>query len=152
MKYFMSVVFCFLLLALSSCGDQGTGPYLKILGGGFEFNYRYSTMKYGFVVKQLRPLPAGSTLEASFDLPDSEKKFMQTLPAESGKMQYVFESEALHGVKKDVPYKVKLRLLEADTAKELEVVEHEFSSSEDQAALPTKAPVTGIGYQLAPEN
>ena len=152
MKHIMSVAFCFFALALSSCSDQSSEPYLKILGGGFEFNYRYATMKYGFVAKQLRPLPAGSILEASFDLPDSPNKFILTLPAESGKMQYVFESEALHGVKKDIPYKVRLRLLEASTAKELTLVEHEFRSTVDQDTLPTKAPVTGIGYQLAPEN
>ena len=47
---------------------------------------------------------------------------------------------------------MRLRLLEAGTAKELELVEHEFHSTVDQDTLPTKAQVTGIGYQLAPEN
>ena len=152
MRRFISVIFCFLALALTSCGDQSSGPYLKIIGGGFEFNYRYANTTYGFVARQLRPLPEGSTLEASFDLPDSPEKFVLTLPVQSGKMQYVFVSEPLHGVKKDIPYKVRLRLLEANTAKELELVEHEFHSSVDQDTLPTKAPVTGIGYQRVPEN
>ena len=43
-------------------------------------------------------------------------------------------------------------LLETNTGKELEVVEHEFHSSVDQDTLPMKAPVTGIGYQHVPEN
>ena len=152
MKHFISVILGFLALALIGCGDQSSGPYLKIIGGGFEYNYRYATTSYGFVAKHLRPLPAGGTLEASFDVPDSDKKYVLTLPVQNGKLQYVFETQSLHGVKKDVPYKVRLRLLEASTGKELELVEHEFHSTVDQDALPTKAPVVGIGYQLAPEN
>ena len=103
MKCILSVVFCFAALTLAGCGDQSSGPYLKIIGGGFEFNCRYSTMTYGFVAKQLRPLPAGSSLEASFDVPDSPKRFVRTLPAESGESQYVFQSEPLYGVKRIFP-------------------------------------------------
>ena len=114
-KHFLAAVFASLLL--SACDDQSDKPYVKIAGGGFMFNYRYSVLNYGFVVKPLRPLPEGSTLEASFDIPDSAQKFVLTLPVVAGKMQYGFETQALHGVKKDVPYKATLRLLEAGTGK-----------------------------------
>jgi hypothetical protein len=130
----------------SACDDQSNKPYMKIAGGGFMFNYRYSILNYGFVAKPLRPLPDGSTLEASFDIPDSTDKFVLTLPVVAGKMQYAFETEALHGVKKDVPYKAKLRLLEAGTGKELALLEREFRSDVEQSSLPIKAPVKGIGY------
>ena len=138
-------------LLVSACDDQSSKPYLKIAGGGFMFNYRYSVMNYGFVVKPLRPLPDGSILEASFDIPDSPKRFVLTLPAVAGKMQYAFETEALHDVKKDVPYKATLRLLEAGTGKELAVMEKDFRSDVEQSTLPTKAPVAGIGYFPAPQ-
>ena len=140
----------FLSLSISACDDQSGKPYLKIAGGGFMFNYRYSVMNYGFVAKPLRPLPVGSVLQASFDIPDSATKYVLTLPAVAGKMQYAFETEALIGVKKDVPYKATLRLLEAGTGKELALVEKDFRSDVDQNTLPTKAPVAGIGYFPAP--
>ena len=148
-KHFLAAVFASLLL--SACDDQSDKPYVKIAGGGFMFNYRYSVLNYGFVVKPLRPLPEGSTLEASFDIPDSAQKFVLTLPVVAGKMQYGFETQALHGVKKDVPYKATLRLLEAGTGKELAMMERDFRSDVEQSSLPTKAPVQGIGYFPAPQ-
>ena len=135
----------------TACDDQSSKPYLKIVGGGFMFNYRYSIMNYGFVVKPLRPLPEGSMLEASFDMPDKPEKFVLKLPVVAGKMQYAFETGALHGVKKDVPYKAKLRLLEAGTGKELALLERDFRSDVEQSSLPIKAPVEGIGYFPAPQ-
>jgi hypothetical protein len=141
---------CFGLL-VSACDDQSSKPYMKIAGGGFQFNYRYSVMSYGFVAKPLRPMPAGSTLEASFDVPGSPEKFVLTVPVVEGKMQYVFETEALHGVKKNVPYTARLRLLEAGTGKELALLEKDFRSSIEQSSLPSKAPVKGIGYFPAPQ-
>ena len=148
-RHFLAAVFASLLLF--ACDDQPDKPYVKIAGGGFMFNYRYSVLNYGFVVKPLRPLPEGSTLEASFDIPDSAQKFVLTLPVVAGKMQYGFETQALHGVKKDVPYKATLRLLEAGTGKELAMMERDFRSDVEQSSLPTKAPVQGIGYFPAPQ-
>ena len=74
-----------------------------------------------------------------------------TKPAKAGQLHYSFETEALRGVKKNTPYKVQLKLLEANTGKELALVEQVFKSDVDQATLPTKAPVVGPGYQANPE-
>lgn len=149
---FAYVICCCLGLVLSACKEEAPTPFLKIVGGSFIFNYRYSKMSYGFVVRQLKPLPEGSVLEASFDLPDTDRKFVVTKPVKAGQLQYSFETEALRGVQKNTPYKVQLKLLEADTGKELALVEQIFKSDVDQATLPTKAPVVGPGYQTNPEN
>lgn len=146
------VICCCLGLVLSACKEEAPTPFVKIVGGSFLFNYRYSKMSYGFVARQLKPLPEGSVLEASFDLPDTERKFVIIKPVKAGQLQYSFETEALRGVRKNTPYKVQLRLLEADTGKELALVEQVFKSDVDQATLPTKAPVVGPGYQANPEN
>jgi hypothetical protein len=151
MKKYYVVVLCLVGLIFSACEDQSGKPYLKIVGGGFVFNYRYAAYNYGFVAKPLRPLPAGSTLEASFEVPDSEERFVTTLPVQDGKMQYAFESEPLKGVQKDKPYMVKLRLIEKSSGKELALVEQAFKTTVDQSTLPTKAPVKGIGYFPAPQ-
>lgn len=151
MKKIPLVLLCLGGLLLAACDDQSGKPYLKIAGGGFIFNYRYSAMNYGFVAKPLRPLPAGAMLEASFEVPGSDQRYVTTLPVREGKMQYVFETQPLHDVRKDTPYKARLRLLEAGTGKELASLEQEFRSSADQSTLPTKAPVKGIGYFPAPQ-
>jgi hypothetical protein len=148
---FIFAICCCLGLLLSACKEEAPTPFLKIVGGSFMFNYRYSKMSYGFVARQLKPLPEGSVLEASFDLPDTDRKFVVTKPAKAGQLQYSFETEALRGVKKNTPYKVQLKLLEGNTGKELSVVERVFKSDVDQATLPTKAPVVGPGYQTNPE-
>ena len=148
---FAFFIACCLGLALSACDDQSSTPFLKIVGGGFMFNYRYSKASYGFVARQLKPLPEGSTLEASFDLPDSGQKFVLTQPAKAGRLQYSFETEALHGIKKNTPYKVRLKLLEANTGKELALVEQVFKSDIDQDGLPTEPAVVGIGYTPNPD-
>lgn len=146
------IICCCLGLVLSACKEEAPTPFLKIVGGSFMFNYRYSKMSYGFVARQLKPLPEGSVLEASFDLPGTDRKFVITKPAKAGQLQYSFETEALRGVKKDTPYKVQLKLLEANTGKELGLVEQVFKSDVDQDTLPVRAPVVGIGYQTNPEN
>ena len=138
-------------LMVTACEEQPAKPYVKIAGGGFIFNYRYATVNYGFVAKPLRPLPEGSVLEASFDVPDSPNKFVIKLPVVAGKMLYGFETQPLKGVRKEVPYKATLRLLEGGTGKELALLEKEFRSNVDQSTLPTKAPVQGIGYFPAPQ-
>jgi hypothetical protein len=138
-------------LLVVGCDEQPEKPFLKIAGGGFIYNYRYASVNYGFVAKPLRPLPEGSILEASFDIPDKPDKYIITLPVVAGKMLYGFETQALHGVKKEVPYRVKLRLVEPATGKELVSLEREFRSNIDQSSLPSKAPVQGIGYFPAPQ-
>lgn len=146
MKKTLPLFFCLAGLLLAACEDQSNKPYLKIAGGGFIFNYRYSAMNYGFVAKPLRPLPAGATLEASFEIPESDERYVTTLPVQEGKLQYAFETQPLEHVKKDKPYKATLRLLEANTGKELALVEQEFRTNTDQSTLPKIAPVKGIGY------
>ena len=151
MKKVLLIFLCIAGLLLAACDDQSAKPYVKIIGGGFVVNYRYSTMIYGFVAKPLRPLPPGATLEASFEVPGSDQKYVITLPVQNGKMQYAFETQPLHDVKKDTSYKARLRLLEKDTGKELASLEKEFRSTVDQSSLPTKALVEGIGYSPAPQ-
>jgi hypothetical protein len=108
-------------------------------------------MTHGFVAMQLRPLPEASVLEASFDLPNTERKHVITEPAKNGQMHYSFETDALRGVQKNSAWKVQPVLLEAETGKDLSLVEQIFKSDIEQDILPTKAPVVGIGYQTAPE-
>jgi hypothetical protein len=68
----------------------------------------------------------------------------------SGQLQYSFKSPEITGVVKDHPYKVVMRLLDAE-GKELGRYEHSYKSDIDQAAMPDKPLVVGPGYQKNPE-
>jgi hypothetical protein len=91
------VICCGLGIVLPACKEEAPTPFLKIVGGSFIFNYRYSKMSYGFVARQLKPLPEGSMLEASFDLPETERKYVITQTARTGHLQYSVDSEARGG-------------------------------------------------------
>jgi hypothetical protein len=147
----MAAMLLALVLLPTGCGeDDASTPYLKIAGGSFVYNYRYATMNYGFVAKPLKPLPEGSRLEATFEVPGSAEPFTAKLPTQPGKMTYAFESPPLQGVVKGKPYKATLRLLDAETGRELARLEQHYKTDTDQASLPSKAPVKGVGYDPAP--
>ncbi len=120
------------LLLLASCGDDPSKPYLKILGGGFTNDVVSNIITYSVAVKRLKALPSGSVIEASFDLPDSDRKFVTVEPTSPDKDKYLLQSEALHGLKKGMSLTAKLRLLDGPGGKELAEVEKVFQSDEDQ--------------------
>ncbi len=120
------------LLLLVSCGDDPSKPYLKIVGGGFTNDVINAVVTYSVAVKRLKPWPSGSVIEATFDLPNSDRKYVTVEPTSQYKEKYLLESEPLHGLKKGMPLTVKLRLLETAGGKELAEVEKAFQSDQDQ--------------------
>ena len=137
-----------LSLTLAACSeDVGPKDYVKIAGGGFVFNYRYSQAYYVFVAQQVLPLPEGSILEASFDVPGSTVRFLTELPAMKGKLHYKFQSEVLRGIVKNQPYKVTLRLLDKTKLIELDRDEATYKSDVDQSELPSVPPVEGVDFK-----
>ena len=127
-----------LLLVLAGCGeDSGPTDYLKIVGGGLTFNYRYSQATMVIVGRQMNPLPEGAVVEAIFDIPGQKDREHVQRPALPGKLTYKLESSYLTGIKKGVPLHVTLRLLDAKGT-ELDREETQFVSDMDQDGLPTK--------------
>lgn len=134
-----------LMLVVAGCGDDASKPYFEFAGGGFIFNYRTANHYYGFVVRPKRPLPAGCTLEARFEVPNGlEQVFEQ--PARQGQLQYVFQTGDLDGIIKDHPYKAVLRVIDA-TGTEIAKYEKTFKTDVDQSTLPRDPLVVGPGYQ-----
>jgi hypothetical protein len=127
-------------LLLIGCGDSEDTPYLEFLGGGFVFNYRVGEAYYGFVVKARRRLPSGSVVEAEFENPSGGKPFIRKQAADFGRSEYAFRSPALHGVKKDRPYRVTVRLRKSDAGSVIAAYSRSFRSSLSQAALPVVRP------------
>jgi hypothetical protein len=126
-----------LVLLLAGCFDSGPKSYIKFAGGGIQFNYRVSKASMVAIVQQTSPLPAGSIVEALFDIPGTNTRESVQLPAIDGKLTYRLQSQDLFGITKGGQYKVSMRLLDKD-GKELDRKEHVFTSDEDQSTLPDK--------------
>lgn len=141
-----------LALALAGCSRDGadSGPYFEFVGGGFVFNYRLAEADYGFVVKRLRRVPAGTVLEARFEDPSGGDPLRVIQPVRWGRVEYVFRSPPVHGVVAGREYAVELRVLEPETGRVLASQARTFRADVDQSVLPARPPVVGPGYQRAP--
>ncbi len=145
-----SVLCAALLAAACSPGGDGNEPYLEFIGGGFIFNYRLAEADYGFVVKPKRRIPDGTILEATFENPSGGAPLVVREAARWGRLQYVFRSSPVHGVKANRDYRVELRLLDPTDGHVLATYTKTFRSDVDQSILPESPPVVGPGYQPAP--
>jgi hypothetical protein len=137
-------------LLLVACSDNGDKPYVEFIGGGFIFNYRVAEADYGFVVKPVRRIPTGTILEAQFENPSGGEPIVVRDTAKFGRLQYVFRTPPVHGVKANHDYNVQLRLLDADDKHVIASYSRTFRSDVDQSILPERPPVVGPGYQRAP--
>ena len=126
-----------LALMLAGCGESGPIQYLKIAGGGIQFNYRYSQASMVVVAQQTHPLPEGSQVEALFDVPGTNTRETVSSPAIDGKLSYMLQSPPLTGFTKGGKYNVTVRLVDK-AGKELDRKDTVFTSDEDQSTLPDK--------------
>ena len=126
-----------LAFLLAGCGESGPVDYLKIAGGGIQFNYRVSEASMVVIAQQVHPLPEGSQVEALFDIPGTNTRESVVLPAMEGKLTYRLQSQKLMNITKDTPYKVTIRLLDKD-GKELDHKDTTYHSDVDQSTLPDK--------------
>ena len=139
-----------LSLALAGCWDDADKPYLAIAGGGFVYNYRVGDAFYGFVAKPQRALPEGSVLEATFENPSGDP-ITERQEARSGQLQYSFQTPPLKGIRAGHPYRVSLRLLDAEGGRTLGQYGKSFHTDIDQSEVPDKPLVVGPGYARNPE-
>ena len=146
MKYILILAFL-----LAGCGDQGPTQYIKIAGGGIQFNYRYSEASMIVIAQQKYPLPEGSTVEALFDIPGTATRQSVTLPAMEGKLTYKLQSDPLTHITKGGKYNVTIRLLDK-MGKEMDKQDQIFISDEDQSTLPSKPLVKGLDFKPHLEN
>jgi len=145
----LAAVLC--CLALAACGGGGSGPYVAFTGGGFLFNYRIAEASYGFVARVLRPIPAGTIIEAEFEDPAGGPPIVMRRRAVGMQITISFQSPAVKGVEAGRSYRAVLRLIEPETGRVLDSQERMILSEADQKLLPARPPVVGPGYQPAPE-
>lgn len=145
----LSVTLAVLLTGCSG-SESDDRPYFEFIGGGFIFNYRLAEADYGFVVKPVRRIPAGTILEAVFENPNGGEPIVVRHTAKWGRLQYVFRTPPVQGVKANRDYKVELRLLDPKDKRVIAAYSKSFRSDVDQSILPERPPVVGPGYQAAP--
>jgi hypothetical protein len=131
-----------LALLLAACGENVPPEYLKIAGGGIQFNYRVSEASMIVIAQQKQPLPEGSKVEALFDIPGTNTREAVSEPAMPGKLSYSLQSSKMMKITKGGKYKVTIRLLDAK-GQELDRKETVYESDQDQSTLPTKPLVDG---------
>jgi hypothetical protein len=139
-----------LAISLPACGGGDDRPYLEVAGGTLVFNLRIAQLTYGIVLRQVRPVPEGSMLEASFDMPGQSARHVEVKPALPGSLQYSFESPPLKGARKGEVLTLRVRLLRSAGGEELAVLERKYTVDVDQSTLPSKPLVVGPGYDAPP--
>ena len=141
-----------LALALVGCNEADAPlDYIKIIGGGLNFNYRYSQAFIIVVGRQVSPMPDGSVVEAIFQVPGAPPEQKVRSPRIEGKLIYKLQTEPVLGITKGGTYRVTLRLLDKDGT-ELDRDETTYVSDVDQSTLPTKPLVDGPAYTPQLEN
>ncbi|MCW9034965.1 MAG: hypothetical protein OQJ97_12160 [Rhodospirillales bacterium] len=119
---------------------------MEFSGGGFIFNYRLAIVDYGFVVKVNREPPAGATLETSFENPAGGPPIVDIQTVVPGNKGYMFRTPPVKGVEANKFYMATLKILEAETKKELASYSRSFNSDLDQSVLPEHPLTLGPGY------
>lgn len=137
-------------LVAGGCSEPELDNRLVYEGGGFLFNYRIGEVRYGVRVAARPPLPPGTIVEARLQNPAGGDDFVIRQIARPDQTKYVFESPALSGVQKDVPYRVEVIVLDKENGRELQRLGRELVSSLDQSSNPDRPLTLGPGYHKNP--
>lgn len=136
MKFFTCLIL--ITLSLTACGEnQNSKKYIQFLGGGLTFNYRYSKATAVVVVRRLSPMNEGAKFVALFEIPGEATPQRVETPNNPEALDFKFESQALTGIKKDVPLHVTVLAID-EKGVELDQYKTQYISDVDQDTLPTK--------------
>ncbi|WP_157015775.1 hypothetical protein [Mesorhizobium xinjiangense] len=126
--------------------DPDDKPYLKILGGGFMFNYRVADVFYGFTAEVVRPLPTGSIIVASFEDPAGGPAHVVRQRVGTETERYSLRSPSVRGVEADKPYTVAIQVLDRDAKDVLWQDDVVFRSQISDKVVPNEPLTVGPGY------
>lgn len=144
-----------LLVVLGAVGwatreDPATKPYLRLLGGGFMFNYRVADVYYGFTAVVQRPLPTGSIIEAAFEDPAGGAAHVVRQRVGTDTERYSLRSPPVRGVEAGKPYHVAIRVLDREEKTTIWSGEVAFTSQISDTVVPDKPLTVGPGYARNP--
>ncbi|MDJ1465269.1 hypothetical protein [Nitratireductor sp. GZWM139] len=131
--------------------DPADAPYLKILGGGFMFNYREAEIFYGFTAQVVRPLASGSIIEATFEDPAGGAPLVVSERVSTMTDRYALRTPPVRGVEAKKPYRVEIRVYDRTKTTLLWQEEHSYASQITDTVVPEKPLTIGPGYHRNPE-
>jgi hypothetical protein len=144
------VVASLFLLTLAGCRDEARQSFLELTGRIFIFNPRVATATYVVTLAVLKPLPAGSQVEAVFDNPAGGEKLKVEHLVRSPMAKIALESPSLLCIKKGKRYYFDVTLKDA-SGTALQTISSSIESTLDQSILPDLPLVVGPEYQPNPE-
>ncbi|QND50091.1 hypothetical protein HB780_32010 [Rhizobium lusitanum] len=137
-------------LALAGCQRQAEDGPTELSGRLFIFNYRVATASYMITLKKIAPIPEGTTAVAEFENPAGGDPLVVRQKIFTFWDKITLESPDLRCVRKDRPYSVSIRLVDASD-KTIQTIKTEVKSDLDQTVLPTKPLVVGPVYTENPD-
>ncbi len=137
-------------LALSGCQRKDDQGPTELTGRIFVFNYRVASATYMITLKKIAPIPDGTTAVAEFENPAGGDPLVIHEKIYPFWDKITLESPDLRCVRKDHPYSVSIKLVDASN-KTLQTLKTEVKSDLDQTVLPTKPLVVGPAYAANPD-
>ncbi|MBB4570189.1 hypothetical protein [Rhizobium leucaenae] len=137
-------------LALAGCQRQAENGPTELSGRLFVFDYRVATANYMITLKKIAPIPEGTTAVAEFENPMGGDPLVVREKIYTFWDKITLESPDLRCVRKDRPYSVSIKLVDAKD-KTIQTIKTEVKSDLDQTVLPTRALVVGPGYTKNPD-
>ncbi|WP_112941307.1 hypothetical protein [Rhizobium sp.] len=137
------------LVVLSGC-QRESDTLVQVSGHIFVFNYRVAIATYLVTLSKKAPLPDGAVAIAEFENPAGGAPLVINEKIFPVWEKISLQSPPIHCVKKDRPYAVSIRLVDA-SGKELQSLETTVTSDVDQSIMPGKPLVVGPLYTKNPE-
>ncbi|NTG49071.1 hypothetical protein G6M04_16970 [Agrobacterium rhizogenes] len=137
-------------LTIASCQREPESGPTELSGRLFVFNYRVATASYMITLKKIAPIPEGTTAVAEFENPAGGDPLVVRQKIFAFWDKITLESPDLRCVRKDRPYSVSIRLVDASD-KTIQTIKTEVKSDLDQTVLPTKPLVVGPVYTENPD-
>ena len=125
-------------------------PYLKVLGGGFIFNYRVSDIYYGVAVVPVQSLEVGDVVEAKFEDPAGGPDILVRKHFGLTHDPIQLQTPPLQGVVAGRPYRVELQVRSREDNHVLWSSTIYFKSNIDGKLISPIPPVVGPGYHRNP--
>ncbi|AVA20994.1 MULTISPECIES: hypothetical protein [unclassified Rhizobium] len=137
-------------LALAGCQRQADNGPTELSGRLFVFNYRVASASYMITLKKIAPIPEGTTAVAEFENPMGGDPLVVREKIYTFWDKITLESPDLRCVRKDRPYSVSIKLVDASD-KTIQIIKTEVKSDLDQTVLPTRPLVVGPSYTKNPD-
>lgn len=134
---------------LTGC-QRETDKFVEVSGRVFVFNYRIAIATYVVTLNKKAPIPEGTVAIAEFENPAGGDVLVTNEKIYPFWDKITLQSPAIHCVKKDKPYAVSVRLVDAK-GETLQSLKTEVISSLDQSVMPGKPLVVGPLYTKNPE-